>query len=192
MEQYRLAQDGFDAVVAKVPADRWQAPSPCTEWSLRDIVGHVTWGQLQLKAWATGEDDPDPAGAPGAPHPAVMVGGDPVETWRAARTASVASLTPESLARTTTITGIGEVPVAGVVTLLMTDTLVHTWDVGHALGVDVELDPGLVAVVFDWARSNVVRQPGSFGPEVTPPADADEQTRMLAFLGRQPWQPVPA
>jgi hypothetical protein len=37
----------------------------------------------------------------------------------------------------------------------------------------------------------VVRRSGFIGPELTPPEDADEQTRMLAFLGRAAWQPVP-
>jgi hypothetical protein len=56
----------------------------------------------------------------------------------------------------------------------------------------VRLDPVLVPVAFDWALANVVRRPGFFGPEITPPADADEQTRMLAYFGRAAWQAVPA
>ncbi|HEX2133476.1 MAG TPA: TIGR03086 family metal-binding protein [Actinophytocola sp.] len=192
LEQYRLAQDGFDAVVAAVPADRWDAPSACAEWTVRDVVGHVIWGQHQLRAWATGSADPEPTGAPGSSCPGVLAGTDPVATWRDARARSVPALTPAALARITSITGIGEVPVSMVVTLLLTDTVAHTWDVGHALGARVELDPVLVGVAFDWARANMVRAPGYFGPELTPPTDADEQTRMLAYLGRAAWQPVSA
>jgi uncharacterized protein (TIGR03086 family) len=105
-------------------------------------------------------------------------------------------LTPEALGRTTSITGMGEVPLAAIVTLLTTDHVAHTWDIGHALGMDVRLDPTLVTLAFDWARSNVVRRPGFFGPELTPPTGGDEQatdeqTRMLAFLGRAAWARVP-
>jgi uncharacterized protein (TIGR03086 family) len=74
--------------------------------------------------------------------------------------------------------------------LLLTDTVTHGWDIGHALGKPVVLDPELVAVAFDWSRANVMRRPAFFGPELTPPDGADEQTRMLAFLGRAAWQPV--
>lgn len=192
MEQYRLAQDGFDAMLATVPADRWDRPSACADWTVRDVAGHVIWGQHQIRAWATGAADPDHAGAPGAPHPAVMAGDDPLATWRAARAEALPVLTEEALTRTTSITGLGEVSLAELLTLLVTDTVAHTWDIGHAFGTPVELDPRLVAVAFDWARANMVRRPGYFGPELTPPADADEQTRMLAFLGRAAWQPVPA
>lgn len=184
MGSYRRAQDGFDAVLVKVRPDQWDAPSACAEWTVRDVVGHVIWGQHQMRAWATGEDYTERAGGPGAPKPAVMVGDDPMATWREARTASVATLTEEALARLTSIPGLGEVPVATVVTLLTIDQMTHTWDIGHALGMDVRLDPSLVALAFDWARVNVVRRPGFFGPECTPPADADEQTRLLAYLGR--------
>jgi hypothetical protein len=52
------------------------------------------------------------------------------------------------------------------------------------------LDPVLVTTAFDWSQTHVMRRPGFFGPELTPPDGADEQTRMLAFLGRAPWQPV--
>jgi uncharacterized protein (TIGR03086 family) len=184
MQGYRKAQDDFDAVLAAVRPDQWDAPSECTEWTVRDVAGHVIWGQRQMRAWATGTDYADRRGAPGAPHPAELADPDPVAVWRAARAESVPTLTPEALARRTSITGIGEVPLAAMVTLVTADIVTHTWDIGHALGMDVRLDPALVTVAFDWARSNVVRRPGFFGPECTPPADSDEQTRMLAFLGR--------
>jgi uncharacterized protein (TIGR03086 family) len=192
MRSYRRAQDGLDAVLAQVPADRWDAPSTCAGWSVRDVAGHLIWGQQQLRAWATGQDYAETAGAPGSPHPALLAGADPLATWRAAREASVAGLTEDALRRTTSIIGMGEVPVVAVVTLLMADQLTHTWDIGHGLGMAVRLDPSLVTEAFEWARTHALRMPGFFGPELTPPADADEQCRMLAYLGRAAWQPVPA
>jgi uncharacterized protein (TIGR03086 family) len=190
MQRYRQAQDDFDAVLAAVRPDQWDAPSACAEWTVRDVAGHAIWGQRQMQAWATGADYTDRRGAPGTPHPRELASPDPVPVWRAARAASVAVLTPEALGRTASITGMGEVPIAAIVTLLTTDFVAHTWDVGHALGMDVRLDPQLVTLAFDWARAHVVRRPGFFGPELTPPAGSDEQTRMLAFLGRAAWQPA--
>jgi uncharacterized protein (TIGR03086 family) len=190
MQGYRKAQDDFDAVLAAVRPDEWDEQSTCTEWTVRDVAGHAIWGQRQMRAWATGADYADRRGAPGAPHPGEMAGANPVAVWRAARAESVPTLTPEALERTTSITGLGEVPLAAMVTLLTTDIVTHTWDIGYALGMDVRLDPALVTLAFDWARLNVVRRPGFFGPELAPPAGSDEQTRMLAFLGRTAWQPV--
>jgi uncharacterized protein (TIGR03086 family) len=180
MELYTQAQDEFDEVLAAVPASGWSKPSMCRDWTVRDVAGHAIWGQLQLHAWATGDPDPARDGAPGMPTPAVMTGDDPLATWRSVRTTP----TSTQLSRTVTITGMGEVTVAALLSLLVTDLTAHTWDIGRALGLPVALPPELVTASFDWARSHVVRRPGFFDPEVTPAADADAQTRLLAFLGR--------
>lgn len=192
LESYRRAQDGFDAILAAVRPEQWDAPSACSLWTVRDVAGHVIWGQEQLRAWATGEEYGRDTGRPGAPHPGEMAGTDPVATWRAARASCVEALTEEALRRMVSITGIGEVPVAGVLILWITDQVAHTWDIGHALGLDVRLDPDLVAIAFEWGREHVVRRPGFFEPETTPPPDADEQTRLMAYLGRRVSQPQPA
>ncbi|GAA3439137.1 TIGR03086 family metal-binding protein [Kutzneria kofuensis] len=184
MELYGRAQDGFDAVLAGVGPDQWETPSTCPDWSVRDVAGHVIWAQRQLRAWATGEEYADHAGAPGSPRPAVLAEGDPLKLWREAREEATATLTGEALAKTVALPGVGEIPLVAVVTLLLTDTATHTWDIAHALGEKVVLDPAVVSAAFEWSRANVIRRPGFFGPELAPPDDADEQTRLLAFLGR--------
>lgn len=181
MTQLERAQDGLEAMLAAVPDDRWDSPSACTEWTVRDVTGHVTWGQHMLRALATGETFDDRTGAPGSAAPGVLTGDDPLATWRAAR---MPALSEEALARITPITGLGEVPLAAMVTVLTVDLVTHTWDIGSALDIDVRLDPELVTMSFAWARANVVRRPEFFGPEREPASDADEQTRLLAFLGR--------
>jgi uncharacterized protein (TIGR03086 family) len=180
MELYKEAQNEFDAILAAVPEDGWDRPSMCREWTVRDVAGHVIWGQHQLRAWVTGAPDPARDGAPGTPHPAVLTGDDPVATWRAAL------MTPASaqLDKTMALPGLGTVSVAGLLDLLVTDLTTHAWDIGHALGMPVDLPSPLVTATFEWAREHMVRQPGYFGPELAPAPGADEQTRMLAFLGR--------
>jgi uncharacterized protein (TIGR03086 family) len=192
LDSYRRAQARFDEVLRAVPADRWDAPSACELWTVRDVAGHVIWGQEQLRHWATGQNYSRTEGAPGAPHPAEAAGSDPVATWRTARAAADESLTDETLRGTVTLPGLGETPLSGIVTLLVTDLLAHSWDIGHALDLDVHVEPDLVSGSFAWARDNVIRVPGFFGPELTAPPDADEQTRWLAYLGRAAWQPVAA
>lgn len=192
LDPYHRAQNGFDTVLRAVPAEGWDAPSACAEWTVRDVAGHVIWGQEQLAHWATGQDYGHTEGAPGAPHPGQLAGTDPVATWRASRAASDRTLTDETLGRPVTLPALGELPVSAIVTLLVTDLLAHTWDIGHALGLDVQIDADLISGSFAWARDNVIRVPGFFGPELAPPPDADEQTRWLAYLGRAAWQPVAA
>ena len=193
MTSYLRAQDEFDAILAAVTPGQWDLPSACIEWTVRDVAGHVIWGQEQLRHWASGQDYINRTGAPGAPHPAELAGADPVQTWRSARARSVESLTDEALGRMISLPGMGEVPLAAMVTTFATDHLVHAWDIAHALGLATRLDPELVSESFAWARDgHALRAPGFFGPELTPPAEAHEQTRWLAFLGRAAWHRVPA
>lgn len=67
------------------------------------------------------------------------------------------------------------------------DTLVHTWDLAKAIGVDVELDRDLLQRSWDGVVpiESIVRQPGIFGPAVELPDDAPYQDRALAFFGRR-------
>jgi uncharacterized protein (TIGR03086 family) len=190
IEAYRRAQSCFDSVLAAVPPNAWDLPSACESWTIRDVAGHVVWGQEQLRHWATGQQYGRADGAPGAPHPAVLAGSDPVKTFRAARTAASGALTDEALDRPVRLPGLGEQPVREIVRLLITDHLAHTWDIASPLGLAVPLDTDLVAGSFAWARDHMVRAPGFFGPELTPPGDASEQTRWLAYLGRAQPQPI--
>jgi uncharacterized protein (TIGR03086 family) len=192
MASYRRAQDGFDTMLASVPADQWEVPSTCADWTVRDVAGHVIWGQDQLWCWATGETYDGPEGGPGSPHPSELARDDPLATWRRARAACAAVLTDETLARIISLAGLGDRTIESMVTIVFNDTLIHTWDIGHASGIDVSPPSDLVAASHAWAHDSVLRLPGFIGPELAPPLAADEQTRWLAFLGRAAWEPVAA
>lgn len=185
LTRYRRAQDGFDAIAAKVPADHWDARSACAKWTNRDVMGHVVWGQEFIRHVATGTEYESRTGAPGSLNPGVLVPGDPVAAWRAARASSAPTLTDESLARPMPGKIFAGAPLAAFIRAVITDFLAHTWDIGSAVGLDVTLDESLLPDSWAWARENITfRDPDFIGPERTPPPDADDQTRYLAYLGR--------
>ncbi|MDQ1466873.1 MAG: hypothetical protein QOH10_1288, partial [Actinomycetota bacterium] len=39
--RHRRACDGFAGVADRVPAERWTAATPCSEWDARALVEHV-------------------------------------------------------------------------------------------------------------------------------------------------------
>ena len=187
---YARCLDELDTALAAVPSDRWEAVSPCERWSVRDIAGHVIWGQEQMRCWVTGDDYRGLPGGPGTPSPAAIAQGDPVSRWRDARAAGDATLRDASLDRTISLLGAGEQPLAVIIAILTNDALIHAWDIRHAVGDAPRMPADLVAASHVWARDNLMRMPGFFGPELTAPASADEQTRWLAFLGRASWRPA--
>jgi len=73
------------------------------------------------------------------------------------------------------------------------DVFMHTWDLARATGQDDRLDPGFCAQLLARIEQieEVIRSSGQYGARVEVPDDADPQTRLLGFIGRDPfWTPV--
>ena len=175
---HRLS-DQLTATIEAVPADRWDDPSPCPDWRARDVVGHlVTWMPgLYLNS----------AGLPPLDPPNVE--DDPAGAWREVDTAIAALLADPDLAGRATSSPAGEMTVAELVAMTgLMDLLVHRWDLARATGQDETLDPDEVrrfAAGLDPAMTEPMVASGHFQPPVTVSADADDQTRLLAFTGRR-------
>lgn len=148
----------------------------------RDVVGHlVEWLPGFLRAGA-GIDLPK-----GPP-----VAEDPVAAWQVHTDAVQALLDdPSSADRMLSNPHIGELPVATAISQFYTsDVFLHTWDLARATGQDERLDPQRCAVMLEGMlpMDEVLRSSGHYGARVEVPADADAQTRLLAFIGRDPSQ----
>ncbi|CAL9473303.1 hypothetical protein SUDANB121_02897 [Nocardiopsis dassonvillei] len=177
--RYARLSDAFADVVAQVPEERWASPSPCEGWTARDVVGHVVDTQGMFLGLVGRElgDIPEAADAPAA-------------AWDAARAVVLADLTDPERANTGFDGFFGRTTFAEAVDRFLNfDLIVHRWDLARAAGLDERIDPDDVR----WARGATaafgegLRSEGVCGAELTPPEGADEQTRLLAFLGRRAW-----
>jgi uncharacterized protein (TIGR03086 family) len=181
-EPFVRALDGFEAVLAAVPADGWSSPSPCEGWAAVDVAGHVTAGLLVIEMRAAGrplpQDDPDWREVAGA---------DPLASWREVRSRMMAELTPEALDRTVAL-AFGTVTMRVWLEGYPLELLVHTWDLARAVGRTVEFDRDLVRAALEAAERMAPRgrAAGMVGAEVAVADDASEQARLLALFGRDP------
>ena len=89
---------------------------------------------------------------------------------------------------------IGEVPLDEAIDRFYTaDVFMHTWDLARATGQDERLDPEFCAQMLAGMEpiAEMIYSSGQYGPPVPVPADADAQTRLLGFIGRDPdWRPT--
>ena len=72
------------------------------------------------------------------------------------------------------------------------DVFMHRWDLARATGQDDRLDPAVTAPLVEGMEQmeEVLRSSGQFGVRVPVGDDADAQTRLLGFIGRDPdWKP---
>jgi uncharacterized protein (TIGR03086 family) len=89
---------------------------------------------------------------------------------------------------------IGAFPVDRAIDQFYTsDVFMHSWDLARATGQDDRLDARFCALLLAGMEplEHVIRSSGQYGPRVPVPDDADAQTRLLGFIGRDPhWTPA--
>ena len=173
-ERYRKVAGAFNRTVAGVPADRWDDPAPCEGWVARDVVTHlVEW----LPGFFAGWD----IEFPDLPE-------DPVAAWAVVDGVLQAGLDDPDVASRQHDTPLGRLTFAdALVAFALGDVLVHTWDLARATGQDERLDPDEVHATYAAMQpADEMIRGEHFGPKVTVPDDADEQTQLLAFVGRTP------
>lgn len=178
--EHRLIAGRFSEIVRGVAGGGWDAPAPCASWAARDVVRHlVEWFPDFLRGGAGVE-------LPAGPS----VDTDPVGAWTVQRDAVQALLDdPATPGRTFSNPHTGDLSLDAAVDRFYTaDVFLHTWDLARATGQDERLDPHRCATMLAGMlpMDDLLRASGQFGPGVEVPADADPQTRLLAFIGRTP------
>ena len=115
---------------------------------------------------------------------------DPYGAWvNLADTLQAALDDPEVAERKFDVGPPGQMTVEDAIGMIVTgDVLIHTWDLATATGLDDHLDPIIVPqmLVGMQPMDDMLRQSGHYGPKVAVPDDADDQTKLLAFTGRNP------
>jgi uncharacterized protein (TIGR03086 family) len=177
-EFHRWVAGGFTARVEGTTD--WDAPAPVAGWRARDVVGHlVEWFPGFLASGAGITLRPGPSAAE-----------DPVSAWRSHRDQVQALLEdPATADRVLSNPHTGDLPLGPAISQFYTaDVFLHTWDLARATGQDETLDPALCAEMLAGMEpmDELLRSSGQYGPRVPVPDDADVQTRLLAFIGRDP------
>ncbi len=176
-ERYRRLSDAFAGKIAAVSPSNWGAPTPCPDWNARQLVGHV----VDTQGLILGLVGQDIGALP-------SVDDDPLAAFNAARGVVQRNLDDPEVANTEFEGQFGKMTLAAAVDrFLCTDLVVHGWDLAHAAGLDESIPSDEMQRVRSTAESfgDSMRSPRAFGPAVDAPPHADEQTRLLAFLGRR-------
>ena len=166
-------------LVAKVADDQWGAPTPCTEWTVRDLVNHMT-GTTKLFAATASRGAPE--SAPDADH----LGDDPVGAFESAVATTMAAWRQDG-ALEGMVSVPAEMPAVAALGVNVIDTGTHCWDLAQAIGADHGLTAAQVALIDQWNHqvvSDQVRAGGGFG-EILEAEGDDPLTSMLAYVGRR-------
>jgi len=157
----------------------WDAPTPDTDWSVRDLVTHVVEEQQWVPHLLAGSSVAD------AQRRIQPLGDDLRAEWRLyslAATSAWDAASPDSRVQLSYDT----VAVHDYLREQVSDVAIHSWDLARAVGADEALDETLVEAVwtvFEPQRATLAAS-GLFAAPVPLPDDAPLQLRLLALTGR--------
>ncbi len=157
----------------------WDAPTPDTEWSVRDLVRHVITEQQWIPPLLRGLSPRE------ARHELAPLGQDLATEWNthSARAREAwHSTSPDAAVQLSYDT----VTVEDYLREQVSDVTIHSWDLARATAADETLDEALVAAVWTVfePQKETLQASGLFASPVPLPADATLQSRLLALTGR--------
>jgi uncharacterized protein (TIGR03086 family) len=185
VDQLGRALKVSDQLIAGVRPEQWASATPCSEWTVKDLVAHLIVGNRRFTA-ALRSEEPAASGAGGAD---TSLEDDPLGAYRGSvRALLEAFALPGVMERMVTVP-FGTVP--GVVAwhLRMTEALTHGWDLARATGQDVEAPDDLVEQELAFtgrALADIPPERRPFAPSRPVDDDAPPLDRLAALLGRDP------
>jgi uncharacterized protein (TIGR03086 family) len=171
LNMYGIASQWTEDKIAGAPD--LDAPTPCEEWTLRELLNHMLETQRYFVKAGRGED-----ASPPGPTPPNLLSDTPTADFHRTR-AEVLTVFGDQEVRDKTGMALGTA---------FADSLLHGWDVARATGQDDQMPEGLPQAAYDviHGRFTDEQRKGVFKPEVQLEGDATPQERLLAYTGRQP------
>lgn len=175
-----------EALVDLAAAADLDAATPCEDYDLRTLLGHLLTVVDRVRIVTGGGHFAE------VPQVTEVADEEIVTAWRAAVAALESALPSVDLTRLVTAP-FGEVPAAVAVGSYVGEVAVHTWDVAATLDRRDLLDQDLAASVLPSALDRLPaagRDQIPFGDVVSVADDAAPYDRLVGWFGRRPGWPV--
>jgi uncharacterized protein (TIGR03086 family) len=175
------------SLLASINDNELAKPSPCPLFTVGDVIAHVG-GFAQAFTAAARKERSDLVEHPPTGDPALLP-----SDWRARIPSDLDTLVaawrdPSAWEGMTRIAGM-DAPAEMVGATVADEIVVHSWDIGRAVGREVGTDPALVdtAMAFLTAFASPDAPAGDdvpFGPSRPAPANASALEQVVALAGR--------
>jgi len=172
-------------IIAHVRPDQLGAPTPCGDWTLRELLGHMIAHNRGFAAAANGT----PVG--GEVWDRLDIQGDFISEY-AISAADVTAAFSGELPERVEVYGFGTFGVRSALRMHIVDFVVHGWDVARSIGLSRNPQDDLAAAAYEIMQGLPSRRPNkAFGLIIDVPETAPITDRLMAHLGRSPTWPTP-
>ncbi|WP_328998027.1 TIGR03086 family metal-binding protein [Kribbella sp. NBC_00709] len=178
-----LALDQTQAMIDTVGADELTLPTPCPDYDVRTLLGHLLTVAGRINLALTGGNPLD--------IPTITTGVDDVPSaWKERRTAIDGTLAEDGvLGRICTLPW-GTLPGAAAIGAYTGELTTHSWDLAKATGRTDLLDDSLAVYCLPLVQRAIPVEPRGghvpFGPVVPVADDASPYDQLAGWQGRRP------
>ena len=184
---FLAAQAAFTERVYAIADDQWRLGTPDAQWTVADLVWHLTDEHRWAGPLMAGLDMDEARAVVAGLGPADGDGATRVRGWDLAAAMSAEAFRADgALSGSVAITR-GPAPVAEYLEEMVLDLIVHAWDLGTAIEYPGPLPADAVGAIYPLARAVVDRTPsGMFDAPVEVSTDAPVIDKLVALTGRHP------
>jgi uncharacterized protein (TIGR03086 family) len=172
------------AVVAAVRPEDLGRPTPCTEFTVQDLLGHLHGACRRVAAVGRGEDPLSVnTEAPFAPV------ADWDEAFATVAHEIQAAWTDDATLERTVVMPWATMPTRVMLGIYTSEVTVHTWDLAHATGQSPHWEPQVIGAAYAAMQTALPADDRAIAPfdDVVPTAsDASAIDRLVAWNGRRP------
>lgn len=189
IEQLNAILSAVNDLVDTIDADQLGARTPCSEFTVHDVLDHMIVLGGSFAHVFRGETPP----AVAAPS---VYGRVPAAEFRSAMDELSRAVQSDGAMERILDTPLGQMDGETFARVVAVDGVVHGWDLAAATGRRLQVDPAVVAAVHSFAQQALtddVRATGMFAAATEPPADASTIETLAAHSGRtvEPqWRPA--
>lgn len=171
----------FGRVLEQVTDEHLELLTPCPDWDVQSLISHVVLGDASIPLLFDGR----PLDVSVAVDPSIL-GPNPMATWRGTALAAIEAFRRPGAMEQVVAHPVGDRLGSVVARFRLIDLMGHAWDLGTAIGVDVELPEDLAEAALDFMFPMVeqLRASKFFGDSVEPPPSASAAVRFLSLIGR--------
>jgi uncharacterized protein (TIGR03086 family) len=180
IEQLDVILPTVSDLVDRIASDQLTEPTPCSEFTVHDVLDHMIVLGGSFAHLFRGEEPPAITAPP-------VYGRVPAAELRAAMDDLLEAVKSEQAMQRTLDTPIGQMDGATFASVVAFDGLIHGWDLAAATGQIYEVDREVVEAVDAFARAALgddLRSAGLFAAPTEVPADASTIEALAAFSGR--------
>jgi len=181
-ELFEKALQQATRCIRAIKADQLGNSTPCTDWSLKELLNHMVYELLWMPEIIAGKT----INEVGDRYEGDVTGHDYLAAWERAAEAALDAVRPADLGATAHVS-YGDIPLGLYITEAGSDMFIHGWDVGQAIQCTVLLDNSVAQALYSHWLPKVedLAKSGQFGSTLKVADDATIQTKLLGLLGRK-------